>query len=57
MYQYQLVSSPYLLVSCVTFGFLMTLTFLVINHVGDVILICFAILTFLKKRYQYMYKD
>ena len=45
-----LVSSDslYLLVSRVTFGLLMTLTFFVINHVGDVILISLALLTFLE---------
>ena len=40
--------SLYLLVSRVTFGLLMTLTFLVINHVGDFILISLALLTLLE---------
>ena len=42
-------ASLYLLVSCVTLGLLMTLTFFVINHVGDVILISLALLTFLEE--------
>lgn len=43
------LGNAHLLVSRVTFGLLMTLTFFVINHVGNVILISLALLTFLDR--------